>query len=258
MVPFVHIDATSCYWAGWLASDGNVYRNQISLKLCAKDAEQVEKFAAYVGLDHTLKGKGWRKASFSSATTAMFLAIHFNIVPKKTFTLKPPERLSSELCRHFIRGFFEGDGCLTYSGKYDTPAVYIASASPAMLAWLSETMRKEIGTVSSIGAYKHSRASVLRCYGSDAIAFLEWLYRDVPEDIAMNRKRQLFEVRKVAYEQAVLRRENKRNIQRQRNYEIVKAHAAGVSYDQLAQRFDLSRRTCRKIVCQSREVTHDR
>ncbi len=146
MVPFSHIDTVSCYWAGWLASDGNVYRNQVSLKLCAQDVDQVNKFAAYVGLDHTSSGKGWCKACFSSAVVVAFLAENFNIVPKKTFVLQPPKQVPIKLCRHFIRGFFEGMGASPIAANTTRRRSTLCRPRPQCWTGCSKQRRKKLAS----------------------------------------------------------------------------------------------------------------
>jgi hypothetical protein len=57
----------------------------------------------------TLTGHGGTKLSVASPQLTARLAKH-GIFPNKTFTLEWPDHLDPELLRHFLRGYFDGDG----------------------------------------------------------------------------------------------------------------------------------------------------
>jgi hypothetical protein len=127
---FDDLNEKSMYWLGFLATDGNVYKNKysysISLRLASKDIDILEKFKKdikFTGpiLSYTIKNKYKQKflkkpeyyssgISFTSKKIFEKLA-EFNIVPAKTYIYKFPEKLINHpLLNHFIRGCIDGDG----------------------------------------------------------------------------------------------------------------------------------------------------
>ena len=69
--------------------------------------------------------------------------------PNKTFTIKYPE-ISEELERHFLRGYFDGDGCIRIStDKRDGSKrgdLRLVSGSIEMLEMINERMNVLFGT----------------------------------------------------------------------------------------------------------------
>lgn len=50
--------------------------------------------------------------------------ISHGCVPNKSLILKPP-KIDNELINHFIRGYFDGDGCVSFNSKTKVYAVCI-------------------------------------------------------------------------------------------------------------------------------------
>lgn len=105
------------YWLGFMAADGNVVTGRpiIKLALAAKDRDHVVRFAAALKSTHALTdyvtntGHPGTKFSVASRELAAGLARH-GVFPSKTFTLRWPDYLESEFLRHYLRGYFDGDG----------------------------------------------------------------------------------------------------------------------------------------------------
>lgn len=116
------------YLLGFLLADGCIYQphdSQLSLylqiqnkdvkilKFLKKETKTLKKITF-------LKTRSMCKLSLTSNKLCKDL-IKLNITPHKTFTASfPPENLIPDnLIRHFIRGLFDGDGCVyIYKGKY--------------------------------------------------------------------------------------------------------------------------------------------
>lgn len=123
----------SYYWAGMMAADGNVSKqNDISLALAYKDIKHIEKFKTALKSDSPISVGGYNKTIIDghevgatayarfrirSHVMADNLKTNFNIVPVKTKIYSiPADVLKSPLVKHFIRGYFDGDGW--YSKTY--------------------------------------------------------------------------------------------------------------------------------------------
>ena len=124
------------YWLGFLFADGSMgsKNNTIELQLSAKDAEHVRKFARFMQYNQEIKFKRNKKDKneeiYYDSCRVSFTNKHlwgtlnsYGCTPKKSITLKfPDESIFSDksLIRHFIRGYFDGDGTLgIYDNKVD-------------------------------------------------------------------------------------------------------------------------------------------
>jgi hypothetical protein len=129
---FSRDDEKSFYWAGFWAADGCIFKNrnskQIILSLSEKDVVHLELFKSQVQFNgitgtsisrHSLTNPKWHdstKKSLYITSAKLFEDLsRFNVVPAKTHTYTFPEwLLDHELVNHFIRGYFDGDGCITF------------------------------------------------------------------------------------------------------------------------------------------------
>lgn len=112
------------YWLGMLFTDGSVDRNRghyrIRLTLQYKDKELLEKFQHDLGLQSKLyerKEPGKESFSVEFNDEKMFNDLSkYGICPRKTYVTEHiPKNIPNEYIVDFIRGMFDGDGCLTYS-----------------------------------------------------------------------------------------------------------------------------------------------
>ena len=117
------------YWLGFLYADGyvcytdNKYSVEVTLK--SSDKKHLEKLAKFVGTDAPvtekeveLDGKQIKvyRLTMHSKKLAMDLA-RYGCTQAKSLTLTFPTFLTDELESHFIRGYFDGDGCLTIANQ---------------------------------------------------------------------------------------------------------------------------------------------
>jgi DNA-binding XRE family transcriptional regulator/transposase len=126
---FQRIDSEpKAYWLGFIAADGGVYKNALQVTLSSKDREHLLKLKADLHSDHPLRdnaAKDRRKSYANTGASSVFylrspqiiegLTRH-GVMPCKTFKLKWPNFLPDELLRHYLRGYFEGDGCFSITG----------------------------------------------------------------------------------------------------------------------------------------------
>lgn len=127
---FENIDnEEKAYWLGFLYADGNVRIHKgrsgiLKLKLKQSDRQHIEKLNQCLNSNYPIKDgvdivkiKGKEhKCPFSVVniynTKLVKDLMLIGCVENKTFKLKFPEFLDKELIRHFIRGYFDGDGCI--------------------------------------------------------------------------------------------------------------------------------------------------
>lgn len=123
---FDQIDTPNkAYILGFLYADGynNPFNNTIVLSLSAKDEDILEKIRNEIGCDKPLfhlhdehkcddyKPRDMRILTLASKYMSNTIK-KWGVVPNKTFSLHFPEFLAKELIPHFIRGYFDGDGCV--------------------------------------------------------------------------------------------------------------------------------------------------
>lgn len=99
----------------------------------------------------------------------------------KTFTLRFPteNQVPKELLRHFIRGYFDGDGCVSFYTNRKTVMVNFAG-NEQFITQLSNVLKTELG-IENIYCKKHSTKSIWYCclYGKKSIKiFKEYMYAD--------------------------------------------------------------------------------
>lgn len=129
------------YILGFIAADGNISKNlnEIKITLSIKDKEILEKIQKELNSSRPLReytdNNGYEKITldFCSLKIQNKLA-EYGIIPNKTLTLKPPYKLNQKFIIDYIRGYFDGDGCITTTGYLSRGIEWkIVSASKEIL-----------------------------------------------------------------------------------------------------------------------------
>lgn len=110
------------YWLGFLMADGCITdENMILCNLAFKDKGHLEKFKTDIESKHPIKeyyvhNKVWKQTShmasmhIGSKKLCAGLKKH-GCIPRKTTRVHIPH-IMPKLLHHFIRGYFDGDGCI--------------------------------------------------------------------------------------------------------------------------------------------------
>ena len=141
------------YWLGFLYADGCVCGGQISLELGIKDLKHLEKFKSAIapGAKITFCKKK-RKFEYKDycrirlTSTEMVSQIkNLGCIPAKSQKLIFPSKeiVPDSLISHFIRGYFDGDGCLKYNRSTKTPSVTVVGTEQ-FLNYLQGTFESHI------------------------------------------------------------------------------------------------------------------
>lgn len=115
------------YFLGLMYADGNVAKNgnMCKISLQEQDVDILEKFKLYIGSNQSLYFEKPKKEHWSNTYR---LCVHDKLfksglikngcIPAKSLTLKFPteDQVPEHLLRHFIRGYFDGDGHITKKG----------------------------------------------------------------------------------------------------------------------------------------------
>lgn len=106
----------SCYWAGFIAGDGNVSGHELSVCSQLSDKAHIQKYKEELQSEHKLQEKeNSCRLSIKSVELCSALFENFSITPAKSLTLEYPSKLPQEMNQPFIRGYFDADGCFTFN-----------------------------------------------------------------------------------------------------------------------------------------------
>lgn len=119
---FDNIDCQEkAYWLGFFAADGYNHRDKgcIEFRLHKQDKEILEKFKLCIGANNPV---GLYKATYCNLSLySKHLCdklAEYGLGQAKTYTLELPI-LEDSLMQHFIRGYFDGDGCFSVIKRKD-------------------------------------------------------------------------------------------------------------------------------------------
>ena len=126
---FDNIDTEEkAYWLGFMYADGHVSTNSNMVELCLKgdDIEHLNKYNDFIKNQKSVKlskvvlnGKEYSRCRCMVANKHYHnRLIELGCIPKKSLVLQfPNKNIFSDfsLIKHFIRGYVDGDGCLTYT-----------------------------------------------------------------------------------------------------------------------------------------------
>lgn len=121
------------YWAGFIAADGNISdKNDLYVCLHYDDCLHLEKLLLFLNSNHAISkntDKYYRAQIGLRLPEAMaeILKNKFNIIPRKSLIYELPDIYNSENFKHFLRGYFDGDGCIceSFSNKNSkTASIY--------------------------------------------------------------------------------------------------------------------------------------
>ena len=116
------------YWLGFMYADGYVssdkYSKKVGINLKISDYNHLEKFNKSLKSNYPIKIYDTGKFGYKEHTEYCRIIIADNklydgivsngVVEHKTTIIKPPN-ISKELYGHFIRGYLDGDGCISKS-----------------------------------------------------------------------------------------------------------------------------------------------
>lgn len=190
-------DLTSCYWAGFLAADGTIHQErEICLRLARKDRSHLNKFRRAIDGNQKIRQISVNRQYPNSIIDSIevhgkdfviALGKNFSVVPNKTFILLPPALNKESHIRAFIRGYFDGDGCLTntHDGHFQ---MTLTSGSKAILEWILIQINKFVASSNRYTHVRHHAAWRLSFGGQQIVDILSWLYKDSTNETRLTRK----------------------------------------------------------------------
>jgi intein/homing endonuclease len=189
-------ESWQAYFLGFLFSDGYIGNREVAIKLCYLDEQILIDLKNKLGCGAISKRKGNLVKHINGVYLSKDYSIlriynvkmikeleKFGMTKNKTFTIQLPTNIN--YFNHFLRGYFDGDGCLTFSktGDKKYPKIKIAS-NDLFIKQLLDYLK--IGSIS-----KQGRISVLTITKrKDIEYFAALIYKDC--DICLERKKNKF------------------------------------------------------------------
>jgi intein/homing endonuclease len=188
------------YWLGFLLADGYVYgnRKQISIQLKQTDRHHLEKFAKIFG--KTVKdGESYDSRTGVTYYWSRVLVYgkklvndlsRYGVISCKSFLDHSGiySHIPKELQSHLIRGYFDGDGCV--SRHYKNEFLFSLIGTEAFLE-RTKTIIREATDLGEVKLGDNSGLKTLAWGGNYQLKRLrEWLYRDAT--VWLERKRTLW------------------------------------------------------------------
>lgn len=139
---FSSIDSEDkAYWLGFMFADGYLDkdRSRFGLNLSIRDKEHMEKFRKFLNYPKEIRySKGKFPLCRIAATNKQIYndLISYGCVPNKSLILEFPDESifrDQSLIRHFIRGYVDGDGCITYADRLHRCAGFSVVGTESML-----------------------------------------------------------------------------------------------------------------------------
>lgn len=189
--------AESCYWAGFIAADGNISTGRLTIVLNQIDTNHINKFCDFINFENRniekiisgVSNTNCCKIRINSVYLTKSLFNNFNIISNKSLVLAPPINIPEFLIRHYIRGFFDGDGCISWCKSNHSPEFTITTGSFNILKWIRDNLKKNVSIGNpSILKKKNSNCFSLKFGGVQVYKIMDWLYDNISNEIYLDRK----------------------------------------------------------------------
>jgi hypothetical protein len=189
------------YILGFLYADGNVCKNVMQICLHKKDLEILNFIKTELKSNHKIvDDRGYVRFRIGNEELVKDL-MTLGVIERKTFLLKFPEEqiLPKQFINHFIRGYFDGDGCIKkgIDKKYSyTTWGFELISCKQFLERINEILHMECG-IKLANLHIEKRRSnpifYLR-HGGTAITTIQKIYNYLYKDsnFSMSRKKNKF------------------------------------------------------------------
>jgi len=193
------------YVLGLLAADGHVTNtennpNLIMINLKESDIELIERIRNFVEYDGKIysqpKDNGETQAVLTIKSSEMVKDLQaLGLGQHKTYSLEWPDKIPDEYITHFIRGYFDGDGCISYDKNDIRPFWDIKTTIVGTLNFI--TKLQEIYVNQTKGEKGHIEdfgiAKTLYMHGKYNVrTFLDWIYKDSTPSTRLSRKYNIY------------------------------------------------------------------
>lgn len=188
------------YYLGLMYADGNNYightkRKHYMIRLCLQERDKliIEKFRDLIAPQHLVKlakkKTDTQQAQYQLRISSKIISdqlTNLGCVPNKSLILQFPNYISNDLLRHFIRGYFDGDGCFSKYLKYKNYYAFGASVVSTFnfCKIMNDIFKKELNINFSFNQNKYIKrgnniTTELTMGGNHQVyKLMKWLYND--------------------------------------------------------------------------------
>lgn len=161
------------YWLGFSYADGNVNNNIFRWGLGLKDVSHLIKLAAFLDSDNIVKTTDTDcSINFCNPHLAKRL-IELGLTPKRGQFFKLAREIPTGMEHHFIRGYIDGDGCISDREKI------IILGQIDILTWIKGMFVKYVGASDKVEP--RQRRGILEIAWGGRIQFhklIDYIYKD--------------------------------------------------------------------------------
>jgi hypothetical protein len=171
------------YWLGFIYADGYISKdNHLEITLNSGDKQHLYKFRQAIKSNVpiktkwvTLNGKRYKACRINVCCTKMCKdLIKQGVFNNKSLNIQFPKIFRANLIRHFIRGYVDGNGCLSTRNM-----VYISCGSKLFLESLQKVLIKKLDlTKVKIYSDKRSKNYAYAKVGEQGKLIRKYLYKD--------------------------------------------------------------------------------
>ena len=185
------------YWLGFIFADGWITDYELGIELNESDDSHLRKFNKDISGNLQVKYRERRPTIIDGRQVGVRHTCRLNIFSKdivddlishgciknKSLFINQPKNIQDKYMRHFIRGYFDGNGCIRFdkrkliNGEKEYLRVCICSGSIDFVEWLSSFLstKKYDNYISK--DEEHNSYNIWICSGS-LIKFLDYMYKN--------------------------------------------------------------------------------
>lgn len=194
------LDDETAYWLGFIFADGYISSTRycFELSVSIKDKNHLDRFNSFMGyLGDNVKvssskfnEKVFTRCRWSVTNKHLWNVLNnYGCVPRKSTSLKFPTAIPKEFIPAFIRGYFDGDGCITGTTKSVNTTIL---GTEEFLKSIAEylTILDSNFTYNILTDSRMKYTKVLRIYKRSIKSFFDIIYRGCT--ICLTRKHNRF------------------------------------------------------------------
>ena len=184
---FSHLTEDVAYWVGFIMADGNLHEHKSGSKvlqfgLSKKDEIHLRKFKSFLRTEKPIYECKKRDACVLAIHSKQIFSDlqYYGVTPRKSLTAEV-KNITEDMCRHFWRGVFDGDGHI----KKSEYSIFLTGSS-LLCEQFSDFIFKTIGVRQSVRKYKDKNVYYINYTGKNSRKISELLYGD--SNISLDRK----------------------------------------------------------------------
>lgn len=193
---FRNYSPENSYWMGFIDADGHVdtRRGRVELKLHCRDLDRISAFRNSVNGNFPIyKFKTRPFVGIQVFSRDLVNDLVQKNIGVKSPNLEPPIGILKDHVRHFIRGYFEGDGSISLGHRHNgrLNPIFGILGSRHLLEWMKEKMIEQAGVKSRMKITPRKGCWALKLGSYDSLNRIrQYFYEDVDKSLYMIRKKE--------------------------------------------------------------------